>query len=645
MSSDGSEYVKDIYNRGVQEIREELRNYWMNHSFLLGYQWTYWNYDQRSLDNVASEGDRIQATMNRMRANMRSIMANLTQRELSYENPPSAYDDATIRSARIGSALLQDIRKAHQWEVLREKHITALLKGGTAAISVDWDAENQTTVETVLPIGDFCLEPGSISDNRARYWIRKQALPTEEVYSMYAEYFPDGPPPVSSISSLDPYMHKIVGDNMGLGGTQVKRTFVYTYYERPNPLCPDGKILVEIDGRIVQNVKKWPFPFKDRLNISLGVETVVENRWYGATFLDDVRPVQVALNAAWSNLLEHLRDAGTARLTVPSSGVDYINQITDLPGEILEYPDGANKPEFLTPAQLTGWLRDMPDMLGEIIDDIMGVHDVTRGMAPANIESGLGLSILAEKDSSPVGRLIKETARVWGEVGQMVLQLHEQEVKKSRTTSILDGATQVRYDWKGSDIGGQTGCIIPLDAIIPRSRAAMQANADKMMQMGLITTVEQYTSVAELPGSEDILAAAAPDIAKARRENAGFVLGEVLLPQIFDDHALHIQTHNDFRKTQRYELLPVETQEIVDLHCQAHETLAAEQAGTAQEQFSVAPVLAASPQADGAMVDPAVLEAGMPEPEPMPEPAPSLEEELMDPIQDVNAMMAQLDQG
>tara|TARA_R110000751_G_scaffold38234_2_gene91977 strand:- start:235 stop:372 length:138 start_codon:yes stop_codon:yes gene_type:complete len=45
------------------------------------------------------------------------------------------------------------------------------------------------------------------------------------------------------------------------------------------------------------------------------------------------------------------------------------------------------------------------------------------------------------------------------------------------------------------------------------------------------------------------------------------------------------------------------------------------------------------------MVDPAVLEAGMPEPEPMPEPAPSLEEELMDPIQDVNAMMAQLDQG
>lgn len=643
-TSDGSDYVKDLYNQGVQEVREELRNYWLNHSFLLGYQWCYWNYDHRHLENVDAEGDRIQATVNRMRANMRSIMANLTQRELSFENPPSAYDDATIRSARIGGSILADLRKAHHWEVLREKHMTALVKGGTAAISVDWDAHNETTVETVLPMGDFVLEPGSLGDNRARYWIRKQALPTDEVYSMYEPHFPDGPPEVSSLNSLDPYMHKIVGDNLGYGGSQVRRTFVYTYYERPNPLCPKGKILVEIDGRIVEYIDSWPFPFKDRLNIAVGVETVVENRWYGATFLDDVRPVQVALNAAWSNLQEHLRDAGTARLVVPTSGVDYINQISDLPGEILEYPDGAAAPEYLTPAQLTGWLRDMPDMLGAIIDDIMGVHDVTRGQAPANIESGLGLSILAEKDSSPVGRLIKESARIWSEVGQMVLQLHEHMVKKPRSTTILDGASQVRYEWKGSDLNGQTGCYIPLDAIIPRSRAAMQANADKMMEMGLIETVEQYTKVADLPGADDIIGAAAPDVAKARRENAAFVMGEVALPAIFDEHAIHIETHNDFRKTQRYELLSVEQQEIVDDHVQAHEMMAAEQAGTAQEQYGVAPALAAAPNADGSMIDPEMLAAGIPEMGDLPAPPPAAENPAVDPSSNVNAMLAQFDQ-
>lgn len=641
-NTSGADYVKNIYNEGVNEIREELRNYWLNHSFLLGYQWAYWNVDQQRLDQVSNEGDRIQATMNRMRANMRVIMANLTQRELSFENPPTAYDDATIRAARIGEAVIEDIRHAHNWEGLREKHLMALVKGGTAGISVDWDAANETTVETVLPIGDFIIEPGSLDARRARYWIRKQALPQDEVYSMFKDHFPEGPPAVDSLSSLDPYMHRIIGDNLGFGGNDVDRTFVFTYYERPNPLCPEGKILVEVDGKIVQHVEKWPFPFEDRLNLAIATETTVENRWYGATFLDDVRPVQVALNAAWSNLLEHLRDAGVARLLVPTSAVDFINAVTDHPGEIFEYPDGAAPPDYLTPAQLTGWLRDMPDMLGAFIDDIMGVHDVSRGMAPANIESGLGLSILAENDSSPVGRMIKEIVRTWTEVAQMVLMLHQAQVTEKRVLTVTDGMVPMRDEWKGSDIAGQTRIHIPLDAVVPRSKAAQAAFADKAMEMGLIETVAQYARVAELPGQDDLIAAADPDVAKARRENAAFVMGEVPLPAPFDNHEAHIPEHNDFRKTTRYELLSAEERQVVDDHVQAHETIAAEEAGRAQSQYAAAPALAAAPNADGSMFDPELLEAGMPEELPEPEPVP--DNPAIDPTSMVSSLLTELEQ-
>jgi len=402
-------------------------------------------------------------------------------------------------------------------------------------------------------------------------------------------------------------------------------------------------VLVEVDGKIVQHVEKWPFPFKDRLNIALATETAVENRWYGTSFLDDVRPVQVALNAAWSNLLEHLRDAGTARLRVPTSGVDYINAVTDTPGELLEYPDGTTPPDYLTPAQLTGWLRDMPEMLGAIIDDLMGVHDVSRGMAPANIESGLGLSILAENDSSPVGRLIKESVRMWTDVSQMVLMLHEQEVKEKRETTIIDGMAPMRYDWVGKDIQGQTRIHVPLDAVVPRSKAAMGAFADKAMEMGLIETVSQYARVAELPGQDDLIAAADPDTAKARRENAAFVMGEVPLPAPFDDHASHIMSHNDFRKTQRYEMMDLEDRQVVDDHVQAHETMAAEEAGIAQQQHAVAPALAQAPNADGSMIDPELLEAGMPSEE-MPEAPPAAENPAIDPTSMVNTLLSELEQ-
>ena len=588
-------YVREMYSDGVKQIREELRSYWLNHAFLLGYQWVFWNTDSRRLDIINQDFDRIQPTMNRMRANARTIISTLTQRQLTFENPPTSYDDATIQSARLGEAIIKDIHDEHSWEVKREQHMMATLKGGTAAVSVDWDAENKTTIEQVLPIGDFLVEPAALDPETARWWIRKQALPPKQVQAMFD--LPEEPP-ADGTAAIDPYMQRLVADHVGSGTTNVPRTFVLTYYERPHPLRPEGHFCVEKDNKVIQH-GDWPFPWKDRLNIVCATETAVENRWHGATILDDVRPVQVALNATWANLLEHLRDAGTARMLIPQSASDLVNQLTDSAGEMIVYPDGTPPPMYMTPAQLTSWLREMPDKLSEMIDDLMGVHDVSRGMAPPNIESGLGLSILAEKDSSPIGRMIKETARCWSRVAQMVLQLHQAETKKPRETTLLDGSTPLRFVWKGSDIGGQFGIHVPLEAVVPRSRAAMQAFADKAMQMGLISNVVQYARVADLPDQKDIIAAAAPDAAKARRENGAFVMKEVMLPAAFDDHTIHIEMHNEFRKTQRYEQLDEEIREVVDLHIQAHETMAAEQAGRATMQANVNPALAAAPNADG----------------------------------------------
>ncbi len=636
-SPDVPGYVRSMYMDGIQQIRQELRSYWLNHAFLEGYQWVWWSEDSRRLDIITAEADRIQPTFNRMRSNMRTITANLTQRPLAFENPASKYDDATIRSARIALSCVRDIAKAHDWEDDREKLMIATLKGGSAAWSVDWDEANKTTVEMVLPIGDFVVEPGTLRAETARWWVRKQALPPEEVEAIFPEVFTDGPPPADSNSSLDPYMHRITGDAIGGGEALIPRTFIFTLYERPNPLHPEGRIAVEVDGRIIQQ-GDWPFPWTDRLNFALTTETAVENQWQGSTVLDDCRPVQVALNAAWANLLEHLRDAGTARLIVPTSAVDLIRTISDLPGEIMEYPDGSTPPAYMSPAQLTSWLQEMPDKLAEFIDDMMGVHEVSRGQAPANIESGLGLSILKESDASPTGRLIQQTVKATSKVASMVAMLHEAQVKSSRETTVIEGSVAIVEKWKGSDMDGQTNVFVPLDAIVPRSRAAMVATADKMMQMKLITNIAQYAKIADLPGQEDLITAAAPDMAKARRENGAFVMKEVLIPAKFDDHEMHIEIHNEFRKTARYEQLEQRTRDDIDLHVQAHETLAAEQAGRAQMQAATSPGLAAAPNADGSqpMVDPEAL------PQPMEEPPPQAPEQMVDEEQMVMDMMASM---
>lgn len=619
-------WVRSRYDEGISPIRSEVRSYWLNHAFMEGDQWLFWDTSRERLDETPVDHDRVQATMNRLRANTRTIMANLTQRDLAFEVPPTAADDASIRAARLSSTILEDLRVGHDWETLREANMVSTLKGGSSAICVDWDTKSNDTVETVLSISEMVVEPGSRDAETARWWVKTQVLPPREVKAMFDM---EATPAADASTGLSTYQARPVTT----GDPLTPLTLVLTYYERPNPACELGRFLVEVDGQIVQK-GDWSFPWKDRLNFALTRETLIETQWAGSTIYDDARPVQVALNAVWSNKLEHLRSAGNVRMLVPSSAADFVKQVTDIPGEMIEYPDGLQKPEYMQMPQMSSWVNDLAVQLADMLDDILGVHDISRGNAPANIESGYGLSILAEKDSSPVARLIKESAKAWTKVGRMCLKLYEAEKKGSNEATINQGYASERIQWTKNEIKGQTGAIIPVETIIPRNRAAQAQFADKAMQMGLITNIAQYTALADMPGQESLISAAAPDLAKARRENALFTLHEIALPAQFDNHEVHIQGHNDFRKTQQYEQLPDDEREVVDMHVQAHETMAAEEAGRQRMKEQIDPALNAAPNAAGTpAVDPLALasEAPAPEPAPMPEQAaPMTPDEITD---------------
>jgi hypothetical protein len=240
------------------------------------------------------------------------------------------------------------------------------------------------------------------------------------------------------------------------------------------------------------------------------------------------------------------------------------------------------------------------------MDDIMGVHDVSRGQAPVNApDSGYGLSILAEQDTTPVGKLVKGSAIAWGKVASMCLELFQAEVKGPRQAVVRTPSQPPEtMGWTGHDLMRQTQATVPLEAVIPRSHAALQAMAEKMVQMGLIKSFEQFATIMELPGTADLVNRLSPDVAKARWENHAMAQGQVCVPDDFDDHAVHLEQLNDFRKSAKYRLLDPEVQQTIAEHAQAHETMAAEEMGKAQARAAISPALAAAPTAHGGVVLP-----------------------------------------
>jgi hypothetical protein len=613
--------VVDLYRAGLKSQRKANREYWVNSAFLRGNQWVHFNRESLWLEEVPNSEDRLRATINKLWPASRTIISKLVQRPLVFEVRPNSADDVAIEGSKIAEAILAAVSREHQWETLRESIAWSTLKGGTGAICTDWAPSkgkpsaladdgrllpSGDTSETALSIAEFVVQPGARVAREGHWWIKAQALAPSEVKAAYGlEKEPDSDA-TNGLSSLERGL--VGGLSSGLDGpkadkdsTDTPLTLVLTYYERPNPNNEKGKIEVIVNNKTVWGPKPWPFPFVDHLNFTTARETVVENTWIGETVMTVARPVQAAFNAAWSNILEHADVAGNARLATPQSAIELTEVYSDVIGEQIVYADGMDKPSWLSPPQLPAWLLQMPGELGAEIDNIMGVHDVSRGSAPANIESGYGLAVLAEQDATPIGKMAGSMARMFGEIASDVLALYADNVKEKRTAvTVMPGQPPETTKWTGKDLAGQTTAVVPIELVAPRSAAAQAQMAEKMMQMGLITTIEELTRLAEAPGERQIVEAVRPDVARARRENYAMAQGEVRMPEDWDDHGIHIQEHNAFRKTARYDRLSSEIKDVCAAHIQAHETLGAEEAARQQSAMNAGgPALAATPKVDG----------------------------------------------
>jgi hypothetical protein len=619
--------VEDRYQKAVHYQRKEAFDYQLARAMLEGDQWVYYDRVTNSLRQIPRDAGRVRATMNRIWPASRTVISKALSRPLTFEVPPGDSDDASIRGAHLAQSVLQHLWRDHNWETLREQASWASWLGGSAIIAVDWDAKAGTSigmspmtgnkigtgdiVESVLTILEVAFEPGIRDAEKAVWWIRAQALPPGLVRDTYDL---DYDPPTDVSGAMAPLQARMVQGDRRENAANLTR--VLTYYERPNNSRPQGAVATLVGGRLVDGPKDWPFPFKDRLNLVLARETKVAGRWTGTSVVQAAIPVQVAYNAAWSNMLEHLKQAGNARLMIPEGTLDLMDELTDTPGEIMPINPASGEPKYLSPPQMPQWWVEEGPKLAQELDDILGVHDVSRGQAPKNIESGLGLSILSENDGTPLGHMVKEHSEVWSRFASLVLQIYADKVTEKRKAVLRPtGGVPETVTWSGKALENQTHAYVPLDAVMPRSRSAMLAFARELFDRQMIKDPAHFAQVADLDRQDQFLEALDPDMAKAKRENHLFTLGQEILPAEFDDDQIHIAAHNDFRKTVRYEAMTSQARRLVDQHLQAHETSAAEKQGKMLAKMNVHPALASAPNAQGAPMPPMPGPGGMLPPE------------------------------
>lgn len=191
--------IHELYVKGLRAQRRANSEYWLNSAFLRGSQWVHFNKHSRKLEQVPRQ-TKVQATVNRLWPGSRTILSKLVQRQLVFEVQANSADDTAIEGSKIGDAILSAVKDEHRWEDMRESVAWSTWKGGTGAVCVDWDPTrgkptaladdgrklpSGDTVETALSVAEFVVEPGAPNAEEARWWIKAQALPPEQVKAKY----------------------------------------------------------------------------------------------------------------------------------------------------------------------------------------------------------------------------------------------------------------------------------------------------------------------------------------------------------------------------------------------------------------------------------------------------------------------------
>lgn len=409
---------------------------------------------------------------------------------------------------------------------------------------------------------------------------------------------------------------------MGSPSTQKQHmVLLLECYVKPgvHQLFPDGGFYTILGDTVIQNMVGMPFshgeyPFSKLDHIPSG-------KFYSTSSIEDLIPLQKEYNRKFSQVVENANRMAKLQLMAERGAVD-ARKMTTEPGQLIEYNPGYNKPEAAPSPQLPAYVPQLMDRIITDWNDVSGQHEVSHGQVPPGVTAATAISFLQERDEtklsptfSSLERAIEKTAR------QSLVLVHdywtvEQTVQVTGPEGSFDSMT-----FKGSDLANNLDIRIEAGSALPTSKAARQAFILDMMKMGFIKP-EDGLEVLDMGGLAKIYERIQVDRRQAQRENLRmskatpeflakyaeqnqqmidanpFHFGEdpvvdemgnpvvdpmtgepqtqpkqpplIVSVNSWDNHEAHVLYHNNYRKSQAFEMLPEETKQLFEAHVQEH---------------------------------------------------------------------------
>lgn len=377
------------------------------------------------------------------------------------------------------------------------------------------------------------------------------------------------------------------------------------------------------------------------------IDAMPSGKFYSDSVVYDLIPLQRELNRTVGQVIEAKNRMAKPQLVAEEGSVD-ATKITTEPGQLIYYRGGYNPPQPLPLQNLPSYVLEQIDRDLAFMSDLSGQHEVTKGQVPPGVTAATAISYLQEADDSLLSTVFDSVEEAVEKTARQSLHLVRDYWSIPRLVKVTgsDGTFDAMM-LKGSqlvyDIRVEGG------SALPTSKAARQAFIMDMMTRGFINP-EEGLSVMEMGGLNKIYDRIQVDIKQVQRENIKlksvreedlkrhieewqakveeqdpvavdqdtgmtFEAPPIIPVNSYDNHELHIEYHNRYRKSQSFEMVPDFIKAVFEEHVAQHEEIL-QMAATATQLQGQNPLT--PPGEEGGSTE---LEegGGQPGPEPMPE--------------------------
>jgi hypothetical protein len=648
-------WAKSEYEKCKSARKVEENDWYLQLAFYNGYQYHDWRTvaGRQGLVEEANPSMLPRITVNRIEPIIRTEIAKTTSQQPSASVVPASNDEEDLLSATAGEQVWQSVydNNHFQTEILQKAEFWRAITGN-GFIKCFWDGSIQNfdtrkiedplsgekkIIRTPASMGDVKYEVVSPfhlfvpdlseEDLEKQPYIFNVYTKTEEyVKNTFKNVLPKDFKPTKVTSSE--IQDAALLDLRGVDNAKPDSVLVMEMWIKPNQTSwlPKGGLITIVDTEIVQYSDSGipyhhgQFPFAHLHGVQNG-------KFYRRSVIKSLIPLQREYNRTRSQIIHAKNLMAKPQMMYQEGSVD-ARKVTARAGVWIPVRPGFQYPTPVPIQPLPNYVIQEIQQLHTDFEDLSGQHQISRGDA-GGVTAATALAYLGERDDAYLTTIYNSIEAGVEKMAKQALSLFVQYVDDKRLVKITgdDGSFDAMM-LSGADIASGTDIRVESGSALPTSKAARQALVTEWMKMGFISP-EDGLRVLEMGMLKQYYNTIKIDENSAQRENlmmkkiteemaeqyesewnAGAEQGDMdkvdpntgdplQVPPVvnvndWDNHAVHVEIHNRFRKSQAFQALPDVVKAEFQKHITIHEQILQKQAELQMMMQGGAPELPAA---------------------------------------------------